>query len=61
MPAAGDGSEFEEFKRVLMDTNVYLLGTTAIVSVLHMIFEMLAFKSDIVSFPVSNIIFITDV
>lgn len=47
MPAAGDGSEFEEFKRVLIDTNIYLLSTTAIVSVLHMIFEALAFKSDI--------------
>ena len=49
VPAAGDGSEFEDFKRILLDTNVYLLSTTAIVSVLHMIFEMLAFKSDIVS------------
>lgn len=47
MPAGGDGSEFEEFKRVLVDTNIYLLSTTAIVTVLHMIFEMLAFKSDI--------------
>ena len=47
MPAAGDGSEFEEFKRVLIDTNIYLLSTTAIVSVLHMVFEALAFKSDI--------------
>ena len=47
MPAGGDGSEFEEFKRVLVDTNIYLLSTTAIVSVLHMVFEMLAFKSDI--------------
>ena len=47
MPASGDGSEFEEFKRVLLDTNIYLLSTTAVVSVLHMIFEMLAFKSDI--------------
>jgi len=46
--AQGDGSEFEEFKRVLIDTNIYLLSTTAIVSVFHMIFEMLAFKSDIV-------------
>ncbi|MCJ1249882.1 Cleft lip and palate transmembrane protein 1 like protein [Trapelia coarctata] len=45
--AQGDGSEFEEFKRVLIDTNIYLLSTTVIVSVLHMIFEMLAFKSDI--------------
>lgn len=48
MPAAGDGSEFEEFKRVLVDTNIYLLSTTFIVSILHMIFEGLAFKSDIV-------------
>lgn len=47
MPAGGDGTEFEEFKRVLLDTNIYLLSTTAIVSVFHMIFEMLAFKSDI--------------
>ena len=53
-PAGGDGSEFEEFKRVLVDTNIYLLSTTAIVSVLHMIFEMLAFKSDIVSFLISS-------
>lgn len=37
----------EEFKRVLMDTNIYLLSTTFIVSILHSIFEMLAFKSDI--------------
>ena len=44
----GDGSEFEEFKRILIDTNVYLLSTTAIVTVLHMVFEMLAFKSDLV-------------
>lgn len=50
MPAGGDGSEFEEFKRVLLDTNVYLLSTTFVVSILHMIFEALAFKSDIVSF-----------
>lgn len=49
VPAAGDGSEFEEFKKILLDTNIYLLSTTAVVSVLHMIFEMLAFKSDIVS------------
>ncbi|MCJ1285535.1 Cleft lip and palate transmembrane protein 1 like protein [Xylographa opegraphella] len=45
--AAGDGSEFEQIKSVIMDTNIYLLGTTAVVTVLHMLFEMLAFKSDI--------------
>ena len=49
VPAGGDGSEFEEFKRILVDTNIYLLSTTVVVSVLHMIFEMLAFKSDLVS------------
>ena len=45
---AGDGSEFEMFKSILVDTNIYLLATTGVVSVLHMIFEMLAFKSDVV-------------
>ncbi|KAE8442938.1 hypothetical protein EG329_002542 [Mollisiaceae sp. DMI_Dod_QoI] len=48
MPAGGgDGTEFEMIKEVLLDTNIYLLGTTVVVSILHMIFEMLAFKSDI--------------
>ncbi|KAI9837433.1 MAG: hypothetical protein M1838_004797 [Thelocarpon superellum] len=47
MPAGGDGSEFEMFKSILLDTNIYLLGTTVVVSILHMVFEMLAFKSDI--------------
>ncbi|KAH0609741.1 uncharacterized protein H6S33_012287 [Morchella sextelata] len=44
---ANTGAELEEFKRVLIETNIYLLGTTAIVSLLHTVFEMLAFKSDI--------------
>jgi hypothetical protein len=43
----GDGSEFEKFKEILLDTNSYLLATTVFVSILHMIFEGLAFKSDI--------------
>lgn len=46
-PGGGDGSELELIKETLLDTNPWLLGTTAIVSVLHMIFEMLAFSSDI--------------
>lgn len=46
-PGGGDGSEFEMIKEVLLDTNPYLLATTVIVSIFHMIFEMLAFKSDI--------------
>jgi len=45
--SASTGAELEEVKRVLIETNIYLLGTTAIVSVLHTIFEMLAFKNDI--------------
>ncbi|KAI5815995.1 cleft lip and palate transmembrane protein 1-domain-containing protein [Pyronema omphalodes] len=44
---ASTGAELEEFKRVLIETNIYLLGTTAIVSLLHTVFEMLAFKNDI--------------
>jgi hypothetical protein len=46
-PAGGDGSEMEEIKRVLLESNIYLLGTTGVVTILHMIFEMLAFKNDV--------------
>jgi hypothetical protein len=42
-----DGSEFEQIKVILLDSNPYLLGTTFIVSIFHMIFEMLAFKNDV--------------
>jgi Cleft lip and palate transmembrane protein 1 (CLPTM1) len=55
VPAGGDGSEFEMFKEILLDSNVYLLITTAVVSVLHMVFEMLAFKNDIVRLPPQNL------
>ena len=48
-PGGGDGNEWEMVKEILLDTNIYLLGTTGIVTILHMIFETLAFKSDIVS------------
>ncbi len=47
MPAGGDGSELDEVKRILLDTNIYLLATTGIVTLLHTLFEMLAFKNDI--------------
>ncbi|KAH8695102.1 CLPTM1 domain protein [Talaromyces proteolyticus] len=47
VPGGGDGSEFEMIKEVLLDTNIYLLGTTVVVSIFHMIFETLAFKNDI--------------
>ncbi len=46
-PGGGDGSEMELIKETLLDTNPFLLGTTVIVSILHMVFEMLAFKSDV--------------
>lgn len=46
-PAGGDGSEFDKFKEILLDSNPYLLATTFVVSILHMIFEGLAFKNDI--------------
>lgn len=49
VPGGGDGSEWEMVKEILLDTNIWLLGTTGVVTILHMIFETLAFKSDIVS------------
>lgn len=51
----GDGNEFEKMKEILLDTNIYLLATTAIVSLFHMLFEMLAFKNDVVSVFPNNI------
>lgn len=47
IPGGGDGSEMEMFKEILIDSNSYLLALTAVVSVFHMIFEMLAFKNDV--------------
>jgi len=46
-PGGGDGSEMEMFKEIVIDSNSYLLAITAVVSILHMIFEMLAFKNDV--------------
>jgi hypothetical protein len=46
-PGGGDGTEMEMFKEILIDSNSYLLAITAIVSVFHMVFEMLAFKNDV--------------
>lgn len=43
----GDGSEMEQVKSILLDSNIYLLCTTVVVGILHTIFEMLAFKSDV--------------
>jgi hypothetical protein len=35
------------FKRMLLDTNIYLLAVTFAVSILHMVFDFLAFKNDV--------------
>jgi hypothetical protein len=41
------GSELDEVKRMLIETNPWFLALTGLVSMLHVIFEMLAFKSDV--------------
>ncbi|EDW39932.1 GL16472 [Drosophila persimilis] len=49
--AAGAVEETDEdqdsLKETLLDTNIYLLGITVAVSILHSVFELLAFKNDI--------------
>lgn len=40
-------SDMDEAKRMFLETNPVLLGTTILVSCLHSVFEMLAFKNDI--------------
>jgi len=40
-------SEIDDIKRMLLETNPYLLGVTMVVSLLHMVFDFLAFKNDI--------------
>lgn len=42
-----DGRDSEMFKKLVMDTNVYLLALTFFVSILHMVFDFLAFKNDV--------------
>lgn len=45
-PMGGSTSaEMDEMKRMLLETNPILLGTTIFVSLLHSLFEFLAFKS----------------
>ncbi|KAG9052994.1 hypothetical protein FS842_008922 [Serendipita sp. 407] len=39
--------ELDEIKRMLVETNPWFLALTATVSILHMVFEMLAFKNDV--------------
>ncbi|KAN0040820.1 hypothetical protein ACTFIV_003356 [Dictyostelium citrinum] len=45
--SAMGGSVGDEFKRMLTDNDPWILGLTLIVSVLHTVFEFLAFKNDI--------------
>lgn len=47
VPGGGDGSEMEMVKEIFLDSNPYLLALTGVVSVAHIILEMLAFGSDI--------------
>jgi Cleft lip and palate transmembrane protein 1 (CLPTM1) len=42
-----DKSESDTVKRMFLDTNPYLLGITVLVSLLHSVFDFLAFKNDI--------------
>ena len=44
--AQADG-ESDELKRVLLEGNPYFLAITLFVSILHSVFDMLAFKNDI--------------
>nr|CAH7754683.1 unnamed protein product [Callosobruchus chinensis] len=44
---AQNDEEQDTIKETLLDTNPYLLGITILVSVVHSIFELLAFKNDI--------------
>ncbi len=39
--------ESDEFKRILLEGNPYFLALTFAVSLLHTVFDMLAFKNDI--------------
>jgi len=44
---ATGSAEIDEIKRMLVETNPYFLGLTAFVSILHVLFEFLAFSSDV--------------
>ncbi|GAA6051040.1 hypothetical protein JCM3770_005468 [Rhodotorula araucariae] len=43
----GGGGELDELKRILIETNPVLLITTVVVTILHMLFEFLAFAGDV--------------
>ena len=37
---SGAGAELDEIKRMLVETNPYFLGLTALVSILHMVYVL---------------------
>ena len=39
--------DLDDVRRLISDTSIYLLGATVLASVLHLLFEFLAFRSDI--------------
>lgn len=45
--ASATGSEIDMFKTMLLETNPWFLALTIIVSILHSVFEFLAFSSDV--------------
>jgi hypothetical protein len=47
LTGGASASEFDEMKRMWLETNPILLGTTLVVSIFHSLFEFLAFKNDI--------------
>lgn len=44
---AGTEEETDVFRETIAETNPWLLGLTAVVSILHMLFDFLAFKNDV--------------
>ena len=43
----GGRSDFEQMKSLFLDANPWLLGLTFVVSILHLILDLLAFKNDV--------------
>ncbi|KAJ1660064.1 hypothetical protein IWQ61_000958 [Dispira simplex] len=48
------GGGLDEFKRMLTETNPWLLALTAIITLLHSVFDLLAFKNDIAFWKVKK-------
>lgn len=42
-----DDKDIDDVRRLITDTNVILLAVTILASVLHLLFEFLAFQSDV--------------